>query len=432
MTYRPPDPERIGSPSAKRIAIIGAGAAGLSAAYYLWKKGYRRITVFDRRSRVGGKCLTRTFDGRTYELGALVVGNPYHHIRELMAAVGLKAALFPPIALFDTAQPDTTHYVEESFGQVSLATKLRLLGSYFRYRRDLARPGFRRLEETGLAGHTMAAWLQRRPMTDVRSVLTPYYVSWGYGYFERVSAVYVFKLFDFYYRALAANIFFPRHNHPMGFIPEGYQRLWEKIAEPFELCLGSDIRSVRRDATITVATDAEIREFDKLIVACPMVSALSFLDDHPREHALMNKIRTLDFYTVTAAVEGLPPDALVFVCNHLTPASAGHMVSWYRRWPDRNIIVFYIIGAPGESSEDIASRLANDLERIGASLGKIYDQAHWNYFPHVSTQDLARGFYREFEDLQGHRHTWYAGEVLAFPTVEHVVAYSKRLIADLF
>ncbi len=33
----------------RRIVIIGAGAAGISAAHYLKQKGYRKITLFDRR-----------------------------------------------------------------------------------------------------------------------------------------------------------------------------------------------------------------------------------------------------------------------------------------------------------------------------------------------------------------------------------------------
>ena len=41
---------------AQRIAIIGAGAAGLTAAEELKDKGYQNITVFERTDRAGGKC----------------------------------------------------------------------------------------------------------------------------------------------------------------------------------------------------------------------------------------------------------------------------------------------------------------------------------------------------------------------------------------
>jgi NADPH-dependent glutamate synthase beta subunit-like oxidoreductase/CO/xanthine dehydrogenase FAD-binding subunit len=46
--YRPPRQE-----SKKRVAVIGSGPAGLSAAYYLRKIGYR-VTVFESREKAGG------------------------------------------------------------------------------------------------------------------------------------------------------------------------------------------------------------------------------------------------------------------------------------------------------------------------------------------------------------------------------------------
>ncbi len=53
--YRP----AIGPPTGKRVAIIGAGPAGLSAAYYLARAGHA-CTVFDRHPVAGGSLLTRT------------------------------------------------------------------------------------------------------------------------------------------------------------------------------------------------------------------------------------------------------------------------------------------------------------------------------------------------------------------------------------
>ena len=42
----------------EKICIIGAGVSGLSAAFYLDRKGYKNITVLEKQSRVGGKCCT--------------------------------------------------------------------------------------------------------------------------------------------------------------------------------------------------------------------------------------------------------------------------------------------------------------------------------------------------------------------------------------
>jgi hypothetical protein len=426
--FRIPPPSGRRRPSDTRIAIVGAGAAGLSAAHYLRQKGYTHITVFDRRPRVGGKCLTRTIAGRRYELGALVVGRPYPRVRELIRAVGLITAPFKPIRIFDTRRPQTVIQAEELFYRCPALSRGRLLATYLKQRRRLSRPGYDGLEKTALAELTMEGWLRKRHLDDLRAVLAPFYVSWGYGYLENVSALYVFKLLDLYIRALRSNTLKPGRSPRMGYIPDGYQVLWERIAEPFELILGVDIQTVRRGTSVTIAYDHHVREFDALIVACPFDRALQFLDAGRRERRLFTRIQTLDFCTLAAEVDGLPGDALVFVRNHLTPDHAGRVISWYRRWPDSNLLVFYMIGSVDLKAEQMAETVTRDLAVGGAQVRRIHRCDHWRYFPHVDAQDFAGGFYRDFERLQGILRTWYTGELLSFPTVEHVVGYSQALV----
>lgn len=43
-------------PVRTRIAIVGAGPSGLSAAYALSKLGYTDITVLEKHHSVGGMC----------------------------------------------------------------------------------------------------------------------------------------------------------------------------------------------------------------------------------------------------------------------------------------------------------------------------------------------------------------------------------------
>jgi protoporphyrinogen oxidase len=69
----------LGSPSVLRtiprnakIAVVGGDASGLSAAYLLKRAGYSHVTVFEKESRLGGKCRTVMLNGRSYELGAIV------------------------------------------------------------------------------------------------------------------------------------------------------------------------------------------------------------------------------------------------------------------------------------------------------------------------------------------------------------------------
>lgn len=51
--YIPPMVNQTGEPYPEKIAIIGAGPAGMSCAFYLAQKGYRPV-VFDKAGRPGG------------------------------------------------------------------------------------------------------------------------------------------------------------------------------------------------------------------------------------------------------------------------------------------------------------------------------------------------------------------------------------------
>lgn len=53
----------------KKVAIIGAGITGLSAAYYLSKHEDIEIDLFEKDDRAGGKIKTHRSDGYTIELG---------------------------------------------------------------------------------------------------------------------------------------------------------------------------------------------------------------------------------------------------------------------------------------------------------------------------------------------------------------------------
>ncbi len=52
----------------KKIAVIGSGFAGLSAASYLAKGGYE-VTVFEKNSQIGGRARTWEKDGFTFDMG---------------------------------------------------------------------------------------------------------------------------------------------------------------------------------------------------------------------------------------------------------------------------------------------------------------------------------------------------------------------------
>lgn len=68
----------------ERICILGGGISGLTAAFYLMKKGYKNVTVLEKEERVGGKCYSFLYKGKMYELGAMMGVPSYYNINSLM------------------------------------------------------------------------------------------------------------------------------------------------------------------------------------------------------------------------------------------------------------------------------------------------------------------------------------------------------------
>jgi oxygen-dependent protoporphyrinogen oxidase len=116
-----------------RIAVAGAGIAGLGAAYILQKTGHQ-VTVFEREDHVGGRMLTRSENGFTWEPGAQFMLSGYSAMRALMSEVGVAMASTPIPATSASLLPNgKLHYQRVdgptaalSHPSLSFGTKLRM------------------------------------------------------------------------------------------------------------------------------------------------------------------------------------------------------------------------------------------------------------------------------------------------------------------
>ena len=79
-------------PKKPKVIIIGAGFAGLSAAYYLYKKKIDFI-ILEARNRISGRVFSHTMDEKenlVIELGAEWVGNSHTRLHNLCNEFGLE------------------------------------------------------------------------------------------------------------------------------------------------------------------------------------------------------------------------------------------------------------------------------------------------------------------------------------------------------
>lgn len=86
-----------GTGSGRKVVVLGAGVAGLSAAYELQKKGFE-VVVLEARDRVGGRVWTLREgfeDGQFAEIGAIRIGSTHKHVLAYADELGLELIEFP-------------------------------------------------------------------------------------------------------------------------------------------------------------------------------------------------------------------------------------------------------------------------------------------------------------------------------------------------
>jgi oxygen-dependent protoporphyrinogen oxidase len=74
----------------KSIVVVGAGIAGLTAAYFLKQAGHDPI-VLEKSDRVGGRMTTDVVDGFTIDRGAQFLMDSYSVLTDLLNRVGLSS-----------------------------------------------------------------------------------------------------------------------------------------------------------------------------------------------------------------------------------------------------------------------------------------------------------------------------------------------------
>jgi len=76
----------------KNVAVVGAGIAGLTAAYYLKKYGYT-VTVYEASNRVGGRMTTDRINDCLIDRGAQFLSSDYFTLLPLIHELGMKSEL---------------------------------------------------------------------------------------------------------------------------------------------------------------------------------------------------------------------------------------------------------------------------------------------------------------------------------------------------
>lgn len=423
-------------PPTARIAVIGAGAAGLTAAHTLRKLGYAHVTVYEKEDMPGGRVLTDHSLGVPVELGAVFATDSHTATLQLAKELGVETYLWDLQTVILGEDDTLLSPVEFALRKYGPGPSLAALDRF----KKLS-DGYRISDRRGFAGlppelnMPFAEYAARYDILPVADMMRTSAVAFGYAYYEDVPAMYYFKLID------------PLiHIGPEGPVrapwlrfSAGFQDLWVRLAKTLDVVYAADVTGVRRSTignarTIEITANGETRVYDWIIIATPPNATQRYLDMTAEESELFAMVVSRNYHVTVARVAGVSSDR-----RHLSPyantrpEAAGHVNTWYDPVPGEQVFAAYQSLSWSQSPDDAQRLLTQDFATFGGgTLQGVLLHKAWDNFAHVGTAALADGFYDRFEALQGTNGTLYLGGILSFDTVEHTARYARDLVNEFF
>jgi protoporphyrinogen oxidase len=422
-----------------RIAIIGAGPAGLSTAMYLKRRGYQHVTVLEKEEGVGGKCRSFEYDGHVYDLGANLTTPRYTTVRALAQQLGMT-----PRKIADRRIVNLSSEQFESLTDASLLERLVVRGGASFYSKMRHLTGIDRHGYAGLRDgveQPFGDWLTRHGLGSFRELFAVLFIAYGYGEMDRLPAAYALKFFDRIHLGASIDTVLGQDVPFTMDFEEGFQELWERVDREFGIGTrrGVTVHEVHRsprgvDIVFEQGGVRHDEHFDELILACPLTAALGFLDTSPDEDRLFRQLQYNDYFVTVAKLRGVA-DISTYVYPYARRFTPGWPTVFYPPVEgDDGVFVFYAYGDGTTSVDEVRQRIEATVESdtFQGELVEFLHTEHWKYFPHVSAEVMSAGYYDELEGLQGQFHTYYVGETLAFTLVELIMNHSRDLVERHF
>ena len=285
-----------------RVAVVGAGPAGLSAAWYLRGAGYGDVTVLEAVDPGRGQVLHVREQGSPDRVGAFTVSPAYEQTMSIARDVGAPLTVQPRRLAWeggDRIRPVRKVVLRDAGLLGLLWAALRYLLQLRSYRSVLGPPGFGGLaasphREAGLASRSVLPWLERHRLTALTDMFDMVVPDMGYGRLGTVPTVYVLKYIGVLnFLTLSMVGLGLTRRWPKRFA-HGFGHLWERVGRTLEVRTGVQIEAIVRSADgVEIRTSERTYAFDRLVVACPIDQLIEVLHDPSADERWLGRPRRL-------------------------------------------------------------------------------------------------------------------------------------------
>ena len=407
-----------------KIAIIGAGISGLTAAYYLRHK--HDITVYESAPRIGGHTATVDIEheGRDYAIDTgFIVYNDWTYPRfiELMEELGVKTK---PTEMSFSVRCDNSGL---EYGGNNLNT-------LFAQRRNLLRPGFHKMLRDILRFNREAVRDLESGRISPATTLGQYLDENRYG--EGFIFQYLLPMGCAIWSASTESMldfpllfftrFFKNHgllsvnDRPQWHVVKGGSKSYlQPLTREFQdsIQVNAKISSARRrqDDIELVMANGRTLHYDQVIFACHSDQALKLLAD--ATHAERDALTSIPYQSNEVV---LHTDCDLLPQRRLAWSSWNY---WLReRYQDRAVLTYNMNILQGIESDTTFCVTLNATESIAED--KIIETFNYSH-PVFSLDSVAAA--AKIDDFNGLNRTWFAGAYLGNGFHEDGVVSGRRV-----
>ena len=415
----------VDTPNPLKIAIIGAGPAGLSAAHFLMQRGIR-ATVFEAKDRIGGKSFSIINGDNLNEMGTCYTTRSHTMIKGWMKDNGITLKRLG-VALYD-GEP-VVNYVKHGPGAPLPFQVLRFIRKAAILRKGIKqRPDDPEIMKE--ASLSTIEWVRALNIPKIERAMHRIQTTQGYGYVDKATIGQTVQWCDLQY--ILSGVLNDLH------MPEqGWTTFWQRFARSFDVRLGTPVLGIDRSGhkPVIYTRDAE-HVFDAVLSTIPMQLFTSIAKATELEQRVADSIAWQTYTTTLLASNDW---------------FTGHQVIGYSRASKDSSLQGAILGgrAEGESAdlggrlyvtgqfsesltpEELREILHADAAHLGFTINNVILQKSWQYFPQYKAEAVARGLFGDLLRVQGHNKTWFSGSTFSHELVSSVVGRSEIVVRDM-
>ena len=425
-----------------RIAVIGSGIAGLSAAHTLRQQGYQNVTIFEKEHHPGGKIKTIYQNQQPYEVGADWISREYHTILKYIAEYDIPIANYnaSKVVFADGKEIKLGSYIVKKYGIIPTITSFIKFKSLYQSHRELLnQPGLHQVTDPQLF-MPMNEFVAHHGIEPIAKAVELFMVACGYGYYTTTPAIYVLEMMDLVVNTGVRDILSDTINIDVWgwqYFINGYAELSQKMAADLNTKYLKELVAIRRFAIestpkveLTFA-DGSIDVFDRVIIAFSPKYLQGIMDTDAEEARIFSRIKSLKYYSTLFKAEGLSKDLWIGLFDdHMTQHTKGHLLALGSYPYQDNHYQATQFGS--HNKDQTLEKVKKDVRSLGGEVTEVVSQNEWDYFFHVGEADLRNGFFTKFFQLQGRGGVYYVGGPASMESVEESAKFSVYLVEKFF